>query len=409
MNAPVVAGDVIAEQYRVDRILGWGEAGTVVAASHLAREQRVALRLLPGDCTPARAEGFLREARAAMQLKGEHVARVLDVGQLGAGVPYAVTEYLEGRDLSELLRERSPLELPEALDLLLQACVALAEAHAAGIVHGALEPASLFLTTAPGGATLVKVLDLGTAQEPPGAREGDGGAPAQPDGGLGAPLSMALYMAPERVRSSDPADARADIWSLGAILYRLLTGQPPFEASALADLALRVARAEPALPSALRPDIPPAVERVLLGCLAKDPSRRPANVAELALALAPHASSTGQERAQRAARVLGATLPPRPRASLPTIGLGLGVDARLRAAPPRPPLDVAGQSAPASSRAPEPGAPDRGRSAARLALIAAIASLIALLGIVAVRSGAPGDPPAERPEGAASPTSAGRR
>ncbi|WP_437877456.1 serine/threonine-protein kinase [Sorangium sp. So ce513] len=403
MNAPVVAGDVIAEQYRVDQVLGSGGAGTLIAASHLARGQRVALRLLPGDCTPARAERFLRDARAAMQLGSEHVARVLDVGQLGSGVPYAVTEYLEGRDLSALLRERSPLELHEALDVVLQACVALAEAHAAGIVHGALEPASLFLTTAPGGATLVKVLDLGLANEPPGARGGD--ATARPEGGLGAPL----YMAPEQVRPSEPVDARADIWSLGAILYRLLTGQPPFEASSLADLALRVAGAEPALPSALRPDIPPAVERTLLGCLAKDRARRPANVAELALALAPHAPASGQERAQRIARLLGATLPPRTRGSLPTIGLGLGLDGRPRVAPPQRPRDGAGQGAPASSRAPEQGAPGRGRSATRLALIAAIASLIALLGVVAVRSGAGGEPPpGERPGQAASPEATAR-
>ncbi|WP_437637358.1 protein kinase domain-containing protein [Sorangium sp. So ce854] len=402
MNAPVVAGDVIAEQYRVDGVLGSGGAGTVIAASHIARGQRVALRLLPGDCTPARAERFLREARAAMQLRSEHAARVLDVGQLGAGVPYAVTEHLEGRDLAELLRERSALELHEALDLVLQACVALAEAHAAGIVHGALEPARLFLTTASGGATLVKVLDLGLVNEPPGARGGD--AAARPDGGLGAPL----YMAPEQVRS-DPVDARADIWSLGAILYRLLTGRPPFEASSLADLALRVASAEPALPSALRSDVPPAVERALLGCLAKDRARRPANVAELSLALAPHAPATGQERAQRAARLLGATLPPRSRASLPTIGLGLGLGARPRAAPPQQPRDGAGQGAPAPSPAPEQGAPGRGRSAARLALIAAVASLLALLGVVAVRSGARGEPPpAERPERTASPESTAR-
>ncbi|WP_433934327.1 protein kinase [Sorangium cellulosum] len=406
MNAPVIAGDVIAEQYRVDRVLGGGGTETVVAASHLARGQRVAIRLLPGDCTPARAERFLREARAAMQLKGEHVARVLDVGQLGSGVPYAVTEYLEGRGLSELIREGSQLDVTEALDCVLQACVAIAEAHAAGIVHRALEPASLLLTTTPEGATLVKVLDLGIAKELPGAREGDGGDPAQPGEALGA----ALYMAPEQVRSSQPVDARADIYSLGAILYRLLTGQPPFEAGSFADLALRVESAEPALPSALQPDIPPAVERALLGCLAKDPARRPANVAELALALAPHASATGQERAQRAARMLGATLPPRPRASLPTIGLGLGFDARLRAAPARPPHEGAGQSAPASSRASQRGAADRASSAARLAVIAAIASLIAILGVAAVRSGAPGAPSAERPEGAAPPpTTAGPR
>ncbi|XXX79092.1 serine/threonine-protein kinase [Sorangium sp. So ce134] len=375
MNAPVVAGDVIAEKYRVDRVLGRGGKGLVVDASHLVQPERVAIKLLVGDSSPALVERFLREARAAVRLRGEHVARVLDVGQLDSGVPYLVMEHLDGRDLAELLRDRGQLEISEAIDYMLQACVAMAEAHAAGIVHGNLDPANLFLTATPGGATLLKVLDIGISTEPSSAGEGDGGATAQE--GLG----VSLYQAPEQLRPSSLVDARADIWSLGAILYRLLTGQPPFEARSPADLALRVASAEPALPSALRPDIPPAVERVLLGCLEKDPARRPTNVAELAIALAPHASGGGQEYAQRAARVLGATLPPRPRASLPTIGLGLNAKPR-----PAPRLQQGVEPAvPALSRAIEQDAPHKGRHAARLALLAALASLLAILGVAAAQ------------------------
>ncbi|WP_437318814.1 serine/threonine-protein kinase [Sorangium sp. So ce385] len=375
MNAPVVAGDVIAEKYRVDRVLGRGGKGVLVGASHLVQPERVAIKLLVGEPSPALVERFLREARAAVRLRGEHVARVLDVGQLDSGVPYLVMEHLDGRDLAELLRARGQLEISEAIDYVLQACVAMAEAHAAGIVHGNLDPANLFLTTAPGGATLLKVLDVGISAEPSSA--GDGGAAAQAQEGLGVPL----YLAPEQLQPSRPVDARADIWSLGAILYRLLTGQPPFEARTHADLALRVASAEPALPSALRPDIPPAVERVLLGCLAKDPARRPANVAELAIALAPHAPVGSQDYAQRAARILGATLPPRPRASLPTIGLGL--NAKQRPAPRL--LQGAEPGAPALSRAFQQETPYLGRPTARLALLAAVASLLAILGVAAAQ------------------------
>ncbi|KYG06810.1 serine/threonine-protein kinase [Sorangium cellulosum] len=373
MNAPVVAGDVIAEKYRVDRVLGRGGKGVVVGASHLVQPERVAIKLLVGDSSPALVERFLREARAAVRLRGEHVARVLDVGQLDSGVPYLVMEHLDGRDLAELLRDRGQLELSEAIDYVLQACVAMAEAHAAGIVHGNLDPANLFLTTTPGGATLLKVLDVGISAEPSSA--GDGGAAAQE--GLG----VSLYLAPEQLQPSRPVDARADIWSLGAILYRLLTGQPPFEASSPADLGLRVASAEPALPSALRPDIPPAVERVLLGCLAKEPARRPANVAELAIALAPHAPVGSQDYAQRAARILGATLPPRPRASLPTIGLGL--NAKPRPAPRL--LQGAEPGAPALSRTFPQETPHLGRPATRLAILAALASLLAILGVAAAQ------------------------
>ncbi|MDC0682785.1 MULTISPECIES: serine/threonine-protein kinase [Sorangium] len=371
MNAPVVAGDVIAEKYRVDRILGSGELGTVAFASHLVLPQRVAIELLLADGSPERVERSLREARAAVALKGDHVARVLDVGQLASGVPYIVTEHLDGQDLSELLRGRGRIELSEAIDWVLQACVAVAEAHAAGIVHRDLEPARLFLATTPGGATLLKVLGFGASRELPCAS--DGGAPAPTGEELGAPL----YMSPERMRSSVAVDARADVWSLGAILYRLLTGRPPFEASSLADLAPRVASAAPVLPSALRSDIPPGVDRVLLCCLEKDPARRPASVAELAIALAPHASAEGQDHVERAARLLGATLPSRPRASLPTIGLGLS-------ARPRPP-ESAGPSSEAAPETLRHGAQDTGRHRARIALIAAVASLLAILGVAATQ------------------------
>ncbi|WP_437591458.1 serine/threonine-protein kinase [Sorangium sp. So ce1000] len=369
MNAPVVAGDVIAEKYRVDRILGNGGVGTMAFASHLVLPQRVAIELLLGERSPELVERSLREARAAVGLKGEHVARVLDVGQLDSGVPYIVTEHLDGQDLGELLRDRGRIELSEAVDWVLQACVAVAEAHAAGIVHRDLEPARLFLATTSGGATLLKVLGFGASREPPVVS--DGGAQAQE--ALGAPL----YMSPERMRSSVAVDARADVWSLGAILYQLLTGRPPFEASSLADLAPRVASTAPALPSALRPDIPPAVERVVLCCLEKDPALRPTTVAELALALAPHASTAGQDHVERAARLLGATLPPRPRDSLPTIGLGLS-------ARPRSPESVApsSQAGPETSRH---GAQDKGRHKVRLALIAAVASLLAILSVAAAQ------------------------
>ncbi|WP_437969289.1 serine/threonine-protein kinase [Sorangium sp. So ce260] len=375
MNAPVVAGDVIAEKYRVDRVLGRGGRGMVVGASRVGHPERVAIKLLVGDSSPALVERFLHEARAAVRLKGEHVVRVLDVGQLDSGAPYLVMEHLDGRDLAELLRDRGQLEISEAVDYVLQACVAMAEAHAAGIVHGNLTPANLFLATTPGGAMVLKVLDVGISAEPSCASEGDGAAPAHEG------LALPLYMAPEQLRPSRAVDARADIWSLGAILYRLVTGQPPFEASSPVDLALRVASAEPALPSALRPDIPPVVERVLLGCLEKDPARRPANVAELAIALAPHAPVGSQEYAQRAARTLGATLPPRPRASLPTIGLGL--NAKPRAAPRL--QQGAEPGAPALSWAFLRDAPHKGSHKARLAVIAALASLLAILGVAAAQ------------------------
>ncbi len=208
MKPPVVEGDVIAGKYRVDRAVGRGGMGIVVAASHLFLPQRVAIKLLLSTESPALVQRFLREARAVVRLKGEHVVRVFDVGELGSGIPHIVMEYLEGEDLSDVLRARGTLSVVDAADYVLQACLAMAEAHAAGIVHRDLKPANLFLTTTPGGATLIKVLDFGVSKEVPGSTEGVGGSLTQTREMLGSPI----YMSPEQMRSSRSVDARSDVW-----------------------------------------------------------------------------------------------------------------------------------------------------------------------------------------------------
>lgn len=300
MNAPVAEGAVIDNKYRVERVLGKGGMGMVVAASHLLLPQRVAIKFLLIDGNPALKARFHREAIAAAQLRGEHVVRVLDVSKPDADVPYIVMEYLEGQDLDAVLRARETLGLQEALDHVLQACEGMAEAHAAGFVHRDLKPANLFLTTKPDGARLVKVLDFGISKKLPGGSEGQGASLTQTQEMLGTPL----YMSPEQMQSSRSVDARADIWAMGAILYRMLTGKPPFEAATLIELSWRVRDDAPKPPRALRRDIPPELEAVILRCLEKDPARRPATVAVLARALAPFASANGQECAERTARIL---------------------------------------------------------------------------------------------------------
>ncbi|WP_433933937.1 protein kinase [Sorangium cellulosum] len=381
MNAPVVEGDVIAGKYRVDRVLGRGGMGMVVAASHLFLPHRVAIKLLICDDSPALMQRFLREARAAARLKGEHVVRVLDVGELGSGVPYIVMEYLEGDDLAEVLRARGPLGVTEAADYVLQACVAMAEAHAAGIVHRDLKPANLFLTAAPGGAKLIKVLDFGISKELPGS-EGGAAALTQTREMLGSPV----YMPPEQMRSSRSVDARSDIWALGAILYRLLVGRPPFEAPALAELILLVASAEPDPPSALRSDIPREFERVILHCLQKDPAQRPQTVADLALALVPFASAGGQERAERAARIL--TAPPEPsRPSAAASPSGPGADSH-RSDTPGPMASLLPTTR-VIARTPAQSAPRRTTLRVALGAAAIASSALAIWAAVALRDGAP--------------------
>src|SRR5579864_8602341 len=168
---PVQIGDVLAGKYRVDRILGVGGMGIVVAATHLQLDQKVALKFMLPEALklPALVERFAREARAAVRLKSDHVARVLDVGTLDTGSPYMVMEYLEGSDLGSLVERQGPMPVAMAVDCVLQACDAVAEAHALGIVHRDLKPRNLFMTTRNDGRALVKVLDFGISKHKAGA------------------------------------------------------------------------------------------------------------------------------------------------------------------------------------------------------------------------------------------------
>src|SRR5450432_450546 len=145
MTSPVREGDVIAGKYRIDKVLGAGGMGVVVAAQHLQLKQRVAIKFLLDQAmtAPDSVARFLREAQAAARIQSEHVTRVLDVSTLESGAPYMVMEFLEGSDLAELLEQRGPLPLAEAVGYLLEACEGVAEAHAEGIVHRDLKPANL--------------------------------------------------------------------------------------------------------------------------------------------------------------------------------------------------------------------------------------------------------------------------
>src|SRR5580704_14011169 len=212
-SAPVVEGDVLAGKYKVERLLGAGGMGVVVAARHLQLDQLVALKFVLPKALEDKSmtERFLREAKAAVRLKSEHVAKVLDVGTLDSGAPYIVMEYLEGTNLAEVIAIQAPLAADVACDYLIQACEALSEAHTLGIVHRDLKPQNLFLTKGVGGAPLVKVLDFGISKikQPEGAHNLTQTATV-----IGSPL----YMAPEQMRSARNADQRSDIWALGVVL-----------------------------------------------------------------------------------------------------------------------------------------------------------------------------------------------
>jgi serine/threonine protein kinase len=286
-KSPVSPGDVLAGKYRVERVLGVGGMGVVVAATHLQLEQLVALKfLLPAALAKPSAVGrFEREARAAVRLRSEHVARVSDVGTMEDGAPYIVMEYLEGRDLGARVDEDGPLSVVEAVDYLLQTCEAVAEAHALGIIHRDLKPQNLFLTSRVDGKPLVKVLDFGISKVTQGVEEL---SLTKTTDVVGSPN----YMSPEQLRAARLADARSDIWALGAILYELLSGKVPFEAETLTQLCAMVISDPPRPLKELRADLPLDLIAIIERCLDKDPARRFQNVGELADALEPFAVGT---------------------------------------------------------------------------------------------------------------------
>jgi eukaryotic-like serine/threonine-protein kinase len=292
----LVMGAVLAGKYRVDRVLGQGGMGVVVQATHLQLHQPVAMKfLLPEVLTnPQIVQRFLREAQAAVRLKSEHVARVIDVGMLEEGAPYIVFEYLDGTDLARLPRQT--LTIGQIVDLMLQTCEALAEAHALGIVHRDIKPANLFVTHRPGGAQLLKVLDFGISKAQHAPLEAKLTATSTV---MGTPT----YMSPEQMKSARDVDNRSDIWSLGIVLYELLEGAPPFAAESFGSMAVKIVTER--LPP-LTGRLPPGLAEVVYRCLEKEPARRFQNVAEIAHVLAPFAHSNAQAAlsVERTSRVL---------------------------------------------------------------------------------------------------------
>jgi len=293
-SSPVAEGDVIDGKYRVDRVLGLGGMGIVVAAVHIQLEQRVALKfLLPSALSHADVVArFAREARSAVKIQSEHVAKVHDVGTLGNGAPYIVMEYLEGEDLERALVRVGPHPISDAVDYVLQACEAVAEAHSHGIVHRDLKPANLFLATRPNGRTVVKVLDFGISKSTLSTADA---ALTKTSAVMGSPL----YMSPEQMASARQADVRSDIWSLGVILYELLVQRLPFKADTMPELVVAVLHRSPDPLRAIRADVPEALDAAVLRCLEKDPARRFPNVGALAAALAPFGRDHAHELVER--------------------------------------------------------------------------------------------------------------
>jgi serine/threonine-protein kinase len=284
-SPPIEPGELIAERYLVGEVLGGGGMGVVYAGTHVLLGTPVAIKLIhPELKDDAEAVGrFVNEARAAAALKGEHIARVFDAGQLPTGEPYLVMEQLAGVSLDQYLQGRGPLPQAEAVAIVLQVCEGLAEAHATALVHRDIKPANVFLAERPDGNYSVKVIDFGIAKQ---RVRTDTPALTNPGKSLGSPW----YMSPEQMLTPASVDPRADIWSLGVLLFELLTARLPFDGESVPQVCANVLSTPPPSPSELRGDVAPELDAIVHRCLEKEPQKRFASVNDLAQALLPFAS-----------------------------------------------------------------------------------------------------------------------
>jgi serine/threonine-protein kinase len=279
-----VVGSIVGGRYLVRRLCGEGGMGRVYEAEHIEIGKRVALKILhPAySQTPDLVERLKREARAASKIAHPNVVDVTDSGTTPDGAFFFVMEYLEGIELGELIHREGQLDLPRALGIAAQVCRALQAAHAASVIHRDLKPENILILQRDGQRDFVKVLDFGIA------KSGDGdddtkdsrGRPSRKLTHPGMTMGTPEYMAPEQA-TGRPADPRSDVYAVGGVIYEMLAGNPPFEGSNFMEILHKKASQPPPPLSAVRQDVPPEVEALLVRTLAKDPAGRPQSMEEL--------------------------------------------------------------------------------------------------------------------------------
>ncbi len=299
--APITPGELIGGRYRVERVIAEGGMGIIVAARHVELEEIVAIKFLKHEfvINPEIVGRFAREAKAAARIKSQHTATVHDVGTSSDHGPYIVMEYLEGRDLESLLAAEGRLPVAHATELVMQAGEALACAHALGIIHRDIKPANLFLVSNNEVPT-IKVLDFGVSKTAlTGTTFGGSISLVKTQSLLGSPI----YMAPEQIRGGQEVSFRSDVWSLGAVLYELVTGSTPFTGQSITELCAAVLETQPKPISDNVPEVPAGLVDAIMRCLEKDPALRFGSVAELITAIAPFAPKRARLCVERAIAV----------------------------------------------------------------------------------------------------------
>ena len=292
-------GTVIDGKFRIERTIGVGGMGTVLAAHHIGLDKAVALKVLVDNVGDRSAiQRLVREARAVAQLESAGVARVLDVGSTASGAPYIVMERLVGMDFGALLRVRGTLRVDEAARYIIEACAPLEEAHGVGIVHRDLKPQNLFLAETKPGRKVVKVLDFGISRVDPKSDDRDERLTAQHEL-LGTPR----YMPPEQLAGARNADARSDVYSLGACLYHFVSGKPPIAAGTLSTMLASIRTVVPERLDALRSDVPRGFADIVARCLEKSPQARFQSIQAVREALGPFAAEPSARVAEAASHL----------------------------------------------------------------------------------------------------------
>ena len=374
----------------MDRIIGVGGFGVVAAATHLELRQEVAIKMLKPEFTDDAeiVDRFLREARAVAGLRTDHVCRVFDVARTEAGAPYIVMELLVGTDVGVLVKQQ-PLPPAVAVEYIVQACVALAEAHPRGIVHRDLKPPNLFTVRRPDGSVLVKVLDFGIAKAADELRLTHSMTM------LGSPQ----YMSPEQLTTPKTMDHRSDIWSLGVSLYHMIARALPFRSAQLGELAVMITAKQPS-PIDSVVGIDPGLCAVIWRCLEKQREARYPDVGALAAALAPFGTPATRGYAARCG-------------GGPHTSASMSMPARIETPPALPPPQVPtiptlpSASVPQAMSAFVPApSPQRSRGLLVGGLAVAVLALGGAIGYVATRGSAKSarnEAPAARELAAASP------